>query len=49
MDTFGPDWDFWAVIHEPVADLRRRYAIPPLDPAADATLTLGLTASSPMS
>jgi hypothetical protein len=28
------------VVTEPLADLRTRYAIPPLDPAADATLTL---------
>lgn len=49
VDTFGPDWDFWAVIHEPVADLRRRYAIPPLDPASDATLTLDPTAPAPAS
>lgn len=40
VDTFAPGWDFWAVVAEPLADLRRRYAIPPLDPAADATLAL---------
>jgi hypothetical protein len=28
------------VVTEPLADLRTRYAIPPLDPAADATLAL---------
>jgi hypothetical protein len=39
-DTFAPAWDFWAVAAEPLADLRRRYAIPPLDPASDATLAL---------
>ncbi len=40
MDTFGPHWNFWAVVHKPVGTLRRRYAIPPLDPAVDATLAL---------
>jgi hypothetical protein len=39
-DTFAPAWDFWTVVAEPLADLGRRYAIPPLDPAADATLAL---------
>ena len=39
-DTFAPAWDFWAVVAKPLADLRQRYAIPPLDPAADATLAL---------
>ena len=37
-DTFAAGWDFWAVVAEPLADLRRRYAIPPLDPTVDATL-----------
>jgi hypothetical protein len=40
VDTFGPHWNFWAVVHEPVGTLRRRYAMPPLDPAVDATLAL---------
>ena len=40
VDTFGPQWNFWAVVHEPVGTLRRRYGIPPLDPAVDATLAL---------
>jgi hypothetical protein len=40
VDTFDPAWDFWSATREPLADLRRRYAIPPLDPAVDATLTL---------
>jgi hypothetical protein len=26
IDLFG-DWDFWSVMHEPVAELRRRYGI----------------------
>ena len=39
-DTFAAGWDFWAVVAEPLAELRRRYAIPPLDPTADATLAL---------
>lgn len=40
VDTFGPQWNFWAVVHEPVGTLRRRYGIRPLDPAVDATLPL---------
>ena len=40
VDTFGPQWNFWAVVHEPVGTLRRRYGIPPLDPAPNATLAL---------
>jgi len=40
VDTFGPQWNFWAVVHEPVGTSRRRYGIPPLDPAVDATLAL---------
>ena len=40
VDTFGPQWNFWAVVHEPVGTLRRRYGIPPLDPAVEATLAL---------
>ena len=40
VDTFGPQWNFWAVVHEPVGTLRQRYGIPPLDPAPDATLAL---------
>ena len=39
-DTFGATWDFWAVIAEPLADLRPAYGIPPLEPGADATLPL---------
>jgi hypothetical protein len=39
-DTFAAGWDFWAVVAAPLADLRKRYAIPPLDPTVDATLTL---------
>lgn len=33
VDTFDPGWDFWSVIHVPIDELRRRYAIPPLDAA----------------
>jgi hypothetical protein len=40
VDTFGPGWDFWAVIHAQVAELRQRYAVPLLDPATDAPLAL---------
>lgn len=29
-DLFAPDWDFWAVVEEPVESLRRRYRVPPL-------------------
>ncbi|HWN12396.1 MAG TPA: hypothetical protein VNU02_00980, partial [Candidatus Dormibacteraeota bacterium] len=25
VDTFGPQWNFWAVVHKPVGTLRRRY------------------------
>ncbi|TAJ10050.1 MAG: hypothetical protein EPO61_04870 [Nitrospirae bacterium] len=32
VDLFEPDWDFWAVAEEPVASLRQRYCVPPLDP-----------------
>ena len=39
-DTFAAGWDFWAVVAAPLADLRKRYAIPPLDPTVDATLAL---------
>ena len=39
-DLFAPEGDFWAVVDEPVAELRRRYAIPPLDPPLGATLSL---------
>jgi hypothetical protein len=40
VDTFAPGWDFWAASREPVAELRQRHGIPPLDPAADASLVL---------
>ena len=40
VDTFGPGWDLWALVDAEVAELRKRYAIPPLDAAADATLAL---------
>ena len=40
VDTFGATGDFWAVTAEPLADLRRAYGIPPLEPGADATLPL---------
>ena len=40
VDTFGLQWNFWAVVHEPLGTLRRRYGIPSLDPAVDATLAL---------
>lgn len=39
VDTFAPDWDFWAYADAPLATLRRRWAIPeqgleePHDPA----------------
>ena len=39
-DTFAATWDFWNVAPEPLADLRRAYGIPPLEPDADATRTL---------
>jgi hypothetical protein len=31
-DVFGAAWDFWAVVGEDLGALRRRYAIPPLEP-----------------
>jgi hypothetical protein len=40
VDTVGPGWDFWSVIHSSVAELRQRYAIPPLVPGDDATAAL---------
>jgi hypothetical protein len=40
VDVFDPEWDFWAMTSEPLADLRRRYQIPSLDPGIDATLAL---------
>ena len=39
-DVFDPGWDFWEVARAPLDELRRRYAIPPLPAAADATLAL---------
>lgn len=36
-DLFSGTWDFWSYVDEPVEDLRRRYAIPQLDPQ-DAAL-----------
>lgn len=27
-DVFAPDWDFWAHIHEPLADLKTTYGVP---------------------
>lgn len=35
LDTFGPDWDFWGMIHTPLDEIRTRYGVIPLD-AADA-------------
>ncbi len=32
VDTFGPDFDFWALVREPLDGLRRRFGIPPLAP-----------------
>jgi hypothetical protein len=32
LDLFARDWDFWDVIEEPVAMVRQRYHVPPLDP-----------------
>jgi len=40
VDTFAAAWDFWSVVAEPLADLRRAYGMPPLEPGADATLPL---------
>src|SRR5262245_7821275 len=48
-DTFAADGDLRAVVRAPVGDLRRRYAIPSLDPSADATLALLGPASGPAS
>lgn len=28
VDLFAPSWDFWSVVHEPVAEIRRQYGIP---------------------
>ncbi len=28
VDTFAPDWDFWAHVEEPLARLRERWSIP---------------------
>jgi hypothetical protein len=28
VDTFAPDWDFWAYVAEPLATLRERWSIP---------------------
>jgi hypothetical protein len=36
-DLFAADWDFWSVASVPIADLRLRYAVPPLDPRLAAT------------
>jgi hypothetical protein len=34
VDTFAPDWDFWAHLEAPLPALREQYAIPSagLDP-----------------
>lgn len=32
VDLFSPEWDFWAVVEEPVERVRERYHVPPLDP-----------------
>src|SRR5436309_482146 len=40
VDAVGPGWDLWAVVDAEVDELRKRYAIAPLDAAADATLAL---------
>ncbi|HEX2056665.1 MAG TPA: hypothetical protein VHF07_09230 [Nitrospiraceae bacterium] len=32
IDLFASDWDFWALVEEPVATLRARYQVPVLDP-----------------
>ncbi len=32
-DTFGPDWDFWEMTTQPLAEVRRAMAVGPLDPA----------------
>jgi hypothetical protein len=34
-DTLAPEWDFWAVVDQPLADVRVRMGVPPLA-AADA-------------
>ena len=31
-DPFAADWDFWAIVETPLAELMRRYRVPPLDP-----------------
>ena len=28
VDSFGPQWNFWAVVHKPVGTLRRRHGDP---------------------
>jgi hypothetical protein len=33
QDLFAPVWNFWTVVEETVAELRRRYGIPPLTAA----------------
>ena len=40
VDTFGPQWNFWAVVHDPMGTSHRRYGISPLDPAGEAILAL---------
>jgi len=40
VDVFAAGWDFWGAVDAPLADLRRRYGIPPLPVADDATLRL---------
>lgn len=37
-DLFAPDWDFWAVVEEPVECVRRRYHVPPLEPRHAASV-----------
>jgi len=33
VDLFAPSWNFWNVVHEPVAEIRRQYRIPALSAA----------------
>jgi hypothetical protein len=38
-DLFARDWDFWDVIDQPIAEVRKRYLVPDLDPRHAATPT----------
>src|SRR5947208_9921561 len=40
VDTFGPGWDLWALFDAVVAELRKRYAIPPLYATSDPARAL---------